>query len=288
MRKRFLMCRPDFFDVEYLINPWMDGNIHQVNKTLAVTQWETLYNIVSKYADVELIDPVDGLPDMVFTANAGLPILGTESVIISSFYHLERQPEENYFHRWFCEHGFHVAGLPCRSEGLTFEGAGDALVDITGSYWMACGSRSSEVFFQSLKKSLPQLSWHQLELATPDFYHLDTCFAPLSKGHVLFYPGAFTEKSVNQIWDDSGLVFMIGVVEGGVASYNTTPIVISESDANQFAANVIDIDGVLIAHGMSTELVDLLEGYGYTVILTNLSEFLKAGGGAKCLVLPLN
>ena len=89
--KHFLMCEPRFFEVCYVINPWMEGNQGKVNKETAKQQWENLYGILSGLASVSLIEPVAGLPDMVFTANAGL--VRNKEVIVPSFRHAERQPE---------------------------------------------------------------------------------------------------------------------------------------------------------------------------------------------------
>src|ERR1700733_7001993 len=94
-RPRFLMCPPDLFDVDYVINPWMEGNVNKSSRELAAKQWEALNKSLAKCADVTLIDPRAGLPDMVFTANAGL-VLG-EKFVLSRFLHQERQGEEPVF-----------------------------------------------------------------------------------------------------------------------------------------------------------------------------------------------
>ncbi len=97
--KNFLMCEPGFFEVRYVINPWMEGNLGKVNKGLAKQQWQNLYSVLMRLASISLIEPVSGLPDMVFTANAGLA-RGKE-FIVSSFHHAERQPEANFFENFF-------------------------------------------------------------------------------------------------------------------------------------------------------------------------------------------
>src|ERR1700748_1773854 len=91
----FLMCPPRLYDVNYVINPWMAGNVHASSRSRAAEQWQQLYEAVSKIAHVELMEPEPGSPDMVFTANAGLESNGT--VVISSFFHRERQGEEPHF-----------------------------------------------------------------------------------------------------------------------------------------------------------------------------------------------
>ncbi|HEY5139273.1 MAG TPA: hypothetical protein VIJ25_08165, partial [Methylococcales bacterium] len=135
--KRFLMCEPSFFEVCYVINPWMEGNLGKVNKALARKQWQNLYDIVARLASVSLIEPVEGLPDMVFTANAGL--VHDNDVIVSSFLHAERQPEAKHFEKYFSSHDYRVHRL---QQDTIFEGAGDALFDSCGSLWVGSGIRS--------------------------------------------------------------------------------------------------------------------------------------------------
>src|SRR3989339_928257 len=122
--KHFLMCEPRFFEVCYVINPWMEGNLGKVNSKLAQQQWQNLYDIVSGLASGSLIEPVAGLPDMVFTANARL--VRNKEVIISSFRHAERQPEAKFFEKFLASLGYRVRRL---KEQTIFEGAGDALFD---------------------------------------------------------------------------------------------------------------------------------------------------------------
>src|SRR5215467_12469432 len=106
MREKFLMCRPDFFGVDYVINPWMEGNVGKAVRTEARVQWDTLYERLREVADVELITPVPDLPDMVFTANAGTVL--DQSVILSRFLYHERRREEPHFRKWFDRQGFEL------------------------------------------------------------------------------------------------------------------------------------------------------------------------------------
>src|SRR5262245_38730182 len=103
---RFLMCPPDLYEVDYVINPWMEGNIHKSSRAAAAAQWQALYEVLSQNSQVEKIEPQPGWPDMVFTANAGLAV-GTRFVF-SRFLHRERRGEEEHFRRWFKKQGFEV------------------------------------------------------------------------------------------------------------------------------------------------------------------------------------
>ncbi len=262
---RILMCAPDHYDVDYVINPWMEGNIHKSTKDKAVEQWEKLYTAIKKYATVDLVKPEKGLPDMVFTANAGL-VLG-DNVVLSRFYHPERQGEEPFFKKWFQDNGFHVYELP---QDLPFEGAGDALFDREGRWlWAGYGFRSELDSHPYLAKWLDTevLSLHLIDNR---FYHLDTCFCPLSDGYLLYYPEAFDSYS-NQL------------IEMRVPAEKLIPI--DEADAVNFACNTVNINDIVIMNNISDNLEKQITEKGFTVIQTPLTEFLKAGGAAKCLTL---
>ena len=85
------MCRPDWFNVEYVINPWMEGHVGRVDRAVARAQWEAFHAIVSEHAGIELVPPREGLPDMTFAANAGL--VHERTFIPSRFRFAQRSPE---------------------------------------------------------------------------------------------------------------------------------------------------------------------------------------------------
>ncbi|RMF20753.1 MAG: TIGR00300 family protein [Cyanobacteria bacterium J083] len=262
---RILMCPPDYYDVDYVINPWMEGNIHKSSQAKAVQQWQQLYQILKQHAKVDLIKPIPGLPDMVFTANAGL-VLG-ENVVLSRFYHKERQGEEPYFKQWFRENGFTVYELP---PDLPFEGAGDALLDREGRWlWAGYGFRSELDSHPLIAKWL-DIEVLSLRLIDERFYHLDTCFCPLTDGYLLYYPPAFDSYS-NRL------------IEMRVPAAKR--LAIAEPDAVNFACNAVNINSVVIMNQASPQLKQQLAKLGFEAIETPLTEFLKAGGGAKCLTL---
>ena len=267
-RPAFLMCPPDFYDVRYVINPWMEGNISRSSRELAVSQWQGLYQALSRYAEVLLVDPQPGSPDMVFTANAGLVRAGM--VVLSSFLHPERQAEEAHFRDWFAGLGYEVQELP---RDAPFEGEGDALFTADGSVlWAGYGWRTSAASLVRLRdvwagEVVP------VRLIDPRFYHLDTCFCPLANGDVLYFPGAFDAASR-------------ALIESYYAPERR--VTIGEDDAVRFACNAINLGATILLNQISPGLRENLERRGFTVVQTPLSEFLKAGGAAKCLVLRLS
>ncbi len=268
MKERFLMCAPRHFEVAYVINPWMEGNIARGSNPAATAQWQALRALLRRYADVDCISAEPGVPDLVFTANAGL-VLGRQ-VLLSAFRHAERQPEEAYFSRWFSRHGFEVLTLPA---GVYFEGAGDALFDRRlPILWMGHGHRTDEAAAAYIA-SLFDVYVVPLQLVDPHFYHLDTCLCPLEGGALLYYPDAFDRASQERI---AALV------------PPELRIAVDAVDAAAFACNAVNCGRHVVMNQASGALARTLAALGYQLHQTPLSEFMKAGGSAKCLTLKLS
>ncbi len=264
----FLMCRPDFFDVKYIINPWMEGNISRAKSDVSKIQWKNLYSIISSLAEVSLVPPDPKVPDLVFTANAGLVYDST--CIISRFFHGERMPEEPIFEKWFFSNGFSCKILP---EDIPFEGAGDALFDRSQNIlWAGYGFRTEIEAHSYLNQWVPS-EVLSLQLLDSRFYHLDTCFCPLEDGYLMYYPPAF-DKNSNQL------------IESRIPKEKR--IVVSEEDAMLFACNAVNINTHIVLNEVSEDLLQQLNAIGFTTHQTPLGEFLKSGGAAKCLTLRLN
>jgi N-dimethylarginine dimethylaminohydrolase len=267
MMTRFLMCKPEYFDVSYVINPWMTDNVHRVGHAEAQAQWHKLDEFIRTKADVALVDAQPGLPDMPFTANAGL-VLG-DHVVLSNFRHTERQGEEAHFERWFVDRGFVVHRAP---REISFEGAGDALLDRDRRMvWMGFGHRTDRAAGTSIQKLLG-VRVVMLELVDPRFYHLDTCFCPLPGGTILYYPDAFSADTR-------------ALLENVIPAAKR--IAVPEEDALQFACNAVNVGRTVVLNHASTGLQIALAAAGFETFETPLSEFLRAGGASKCLVLRL-
>lgn len=267
-KNRFLLCPPDHYQVHYVINPWMEGNIDRSRHAQAIAQWEGLHRVLQDVAEVEIVRPERGWPDMVFTANAGL-VLGDKAVL-SRFFHPERQGEEPHFKTWFEAHGFQVFELP---PDLPFEGAGDALRDREKPWlWAGYGFRS-ELDTHAYLADWLDIEVVSLRLIDPRFYHLDTCFCPLEGGTLLYYPPAFDAYS-------NRLIELRVPEEKRIA--------LEEPDALQFACNAVNAGDAVVMSQASDRLKAQLAGQGFKVIETLLTEFIKAGGAAKCLTLRLN
>ena len=264
----FLMCPPEYFNVAYIINPWMHGNLRKIDNAVAKQQWRSLYDTLTDLATVRLVLPQPGSPDMVFTANAGL--VKANQFVCSRFRYPERQYEEPYFADWFMDRGYNVSLMP---RDVPFEGAGDALFDRGQEVlWLAHGHRSisaaREVLFDRLGVDVVTL-----KLVDQRFYHLDTCFCPLEGGAVMYFPPAFDDESR-------------AVIEKRIPAAKR--IAIGEEDALAFACNAVNIDETVVVNRATPAFVKALGSKGFAVVQTPLSEFMKAGGSAKCLTLRLN
>jgi N-dimethylarginine dimethylaminohydrolase len=259
------MCKPTYYTIAYEINPWMRVQ-RQVARTRALRQWTALHHLLTKRLklSVRLLPPVNGLPDLVFTANAGL--LVGRTFIRSNFRYPERQGEEAVCARYFRQLGFRVLTLPRMHN---FEGEGDALW-LGRTLFLGFRFRSDAASHERLS-ALLQREVLPVELKDKRFYHLDTCFCPLGPSTLLWYPKAFDRYGRKVIEDRA-----------------QDAIAVSEADARKFACNAIVAGRELVCHrGLSQRLRRQLTKRGYAVHELDLSEFMKAGGSAKCLVLTL-
>ena len=274
---RFLMCRPEHFAVSYSINPWMeperwagDAGAHAA----AEREWARLHRqLINLGAAIELVPPVPGLPDLVFTANAAVVLDG--KALLARFRHPERQREEGHFAAAF--RGLQARGLidAVRKlpKGVVLEGAGDCVWDARRNlFWMGYGPRSDAGAARAVKDMFGQ-DVVALELADARFYHMDTALAPLPGGEVMYLPSAFTAAG-------------LAAIRERVAPHER--IEIASEDGRRLAANAVAVGSTLIMSGCGRRLRAELAERGYDVATTPLSSFLRSGGSAFCLTLRLD
>jgi arginine dihydrolase len=259
-----LMCPPDYYGIHYEINPWMSRQ-RQSDPQVARSQWEALHQLlVSAGASIELLTPVKGLPDMVFTANAAL--IYRDTAVMARFRHPERQGEVPYDEAWLSEHGFRIEQV---TKELHFEGAGDALFcgdTLFAGYRIRSHARGHQQIGEMLGcRVIP------VELVDPYYYHLDTCFCPLAPGKAIYYPAAF---------DDYGRAALMAHVP--------ELIEVAEDEACSFACNAVVVGMTVVTNTGCPRLHDALRAAGFEPRETPLFEFVKAGGSAKCLTLRLD
>lgn len=264
LRPTILMCPPDFYGIEYEINPWMSRS-RASDKSLAQQQWSALRVVLESLgADVQLMPPVAGLPDLVFTANAGL--VWRDTVFLASFRHEARQGETPEDDRWFRAHGFRTVTVP---DEWDFEGAGDALFcgdTLFAGYLIRSDAGAEQWMAEQIGcRVIP------VQLVDDHYYHLDTCFCPLSPTEAIYFPPAF---------DQYGRKAIEELIPG--------LIVVQPDEAARFACNAVVIGRHVVVNTGCPKLEADLAQRGYTAHHTELGEFIKAGGSAKCLTLRLD
>lgn len=260
--RHYLMCPPTYFDVVYEINPWMRTDV-PVDRELAQRQWQTLADTYRRLGHtVDLIEPVPGQPDMVFTANAGV-VLG-QTAVIAHFRNAERRAEEEPYTRWLAAHRHRVF----RSD-LVQEGEGDLLW--TGSILLAgSGFRTDPRAHADVAGRLG-VDVLALELIDPTFYHLDTALAVLSPDRIAYLPAAFSEPSQRRL-----------------ANAFPGAIIANDADAACLGLNAVSDGHTVVVAAQAEHLQRALAADGFTPIPLDLSEFAKSGGGIKCCTLELH
>lgn len=268
--RRYLMCRPEHFTVSYRINPWMEP-AKPTDTAKALAQWQTLYDTyVALGHEVELVDPVPGLPDMVYTANGGFIVDGRALGV--RFRVDERRGEERPFMDWFAAHGFDVVEPVSVQEGEgDFLLVGDTILAGTG--FRSTGDSHAEVASVFGREVV------SLRLIDPRFYHLDTAISVLDpvegpggveKANIAYLPSAFDEPSLavlRERYPDA--------------------IEVSDADGAVFGLNAASDGYNVFISPRATGFEAQLRERGYHPVLVDLSELLLGGGGIKCCTLEL-
>ena len=274
-RPAFLITDAGAYDVSYRINPWMRPEAWGPDQAAAARAGSQALKdaLTAAGARVEVLAAVHGLPDLVFPANAAVVLDGR--VLMARFRHPERQGEEAVFRTAFealKRRGLvqEIIDLPA---GLFHEGAGDAIWDAgRGLFWAGFGPRSSQGALAVLKRAFGE-EVVPLELATDQFYHLDTCFCPLTGGEVLYYPAAFTPAA-------------LATIRARLPEHQRVEA--TGEDAAAFCVNAVNIDRTIIMARAPADLRARLEALGYRLVEVDLDPFILSGGGAYCMTLRLD
>jgi len=275
------MCRPDYFDVTRRseTNRMMDPD-NPPDILLAMNQWQILFgNYKKEGINVPLIDPVSGLEDMTFIANAGL-LIG-DHFILSNFLEKERQPEKEYYHEYFSKRYSNIHSFPHEA---IFEGQGDALMISRNILLIGCNIRTNMWAIKyisrlcsriNLKIEVIPLNMRLVSDYLPGeniFYHLDTCLLYLQRVNTfVIYPRAF-DKDVIRILNNLGNV-----------------VCLDREEAETFACNSVVVSDDLIFTPIlkHKRVMSIFQDFGYRIKEHDMSEFMKSGGAERCLSLVL-
>lgn len=264
--RRYLMCPPRYFAVDYAINPWMDPDA-PVSVQRAVEQWVALKETYQRLGHVvEVIDPEPGLPDMVFAANSGTVIDGR--VLGARFRAPQRAAEAEHYRRWFVEHGFRDLVMP----SLINEAEGD--LAWTGGLLLAGSGFRTDPGAHAEAQEVLGVPVVSLRLIDPRFYHLDTALFVLDDSpehpQIAYYPDAFSagsRQALNRLFPRA--------------------ILADTADANCLGLNAVSDGRNVVLPVEATGLADKLANAGYQPVFVDISELRKAGGGPKCMTLEI-
>jgi N-dimethylarginine dimethylaminohydrolase len=260
--RRYLMCPPTYFAVNYSINPWMDPDT-PVDNALAMAQWEELrgtYRLLGHR--VETIDPVPGLPDMVFAANSGTVVDGR--VLGARFRSAERTAEAEYFRSWFVAHGYSSVSMP----GAVNEAEGDFAW--TGRVLLAGSGFRTDPAAHAEAQEILGVPVVSLRLVDPFYYHLDTALFVLAPEEIAYYPEAFSPGSrrvLERLYPDA--------------------VIATAADAACLGVNAVSDGRNVVLPVEASDLAARLKERGYEPVPVDISELRKSGGGPKCCTLEL-
>ncbi|MCL2091553.1 MAG: arginine deiminase family protein [Micrococcales bacterium] len=267
-RRHYLMCPPTFYTVAYEINPWMHAD-QATDTALAVRQWQRLREVYRDLGHtVETIDPLPGLPDMVYAANGALVVDGV--VYSAKFRHPQRQPEGPAYQAWFDDRGYRT-----HTAQHVNEGEGDILV--AGRTVLAgTGFRTTRAAHDELRALLTATSGADapevvgLELVDPRYYHLDTALTVLRDDEIAYHPDAFSPAT-----------------QALLADRYPDAVEVGADDAAVLGLNAVSDGQHVVMTPAATRFADQLRERGYTPVPVATSELLKGGGGAKCCTLEI-
>ena len=264
--RRYLMCRPEHFRVDYAINPWMDVD-SAVDPDRALSQWDTLVaTLESAGAEVEQIAQLPGNPDMVYAMNYGL--VDGDHVALTNFRYDERRAEAEAAEWWFGEAGLRTTRVGDAGVGA-FE-AGDAFL-YGDSLLVAAGPRTDLATHAVLSRELG-VRVASVPVVHPALYHLDLSFCPLDETRAIIAPAA---------WNAAGRRTVQALVPD--------PLVIDEDEAFTFCANSVVVGEVVVMPaGVPPRVARQLEAWGFAVETVDVSELHKGGGSVRCMTLPLD
>ncbi len=259
--RHFYLSPPTYFEIEYVINEWMDINI-KVDKSLAEAQWQTLLKTYEELGiKITVLDPIEGLPDLVFPGDA--IFLFGDQAIASNFRHEERSQEVPPRAEWFSKQGFTVHSLP---EELHFEGNAEAIL-WNGRLLTGYGLRSDREVYPYLSDIL-DIEIVPLRVHAP-YFHLDVAVCPLDDETIAYAPDALGEDS-----------------RAMIEALAPKTIKVSKEEAKRLVVNSIVVeDTVILSTKEAPQFCVDLEEHGFKPVALDMGEFYKSGGGVKCLTL---
>ncbi|MEK7571339.1 MAG: arginine deiminase family protein [Patescibacteria group bacterium] len=256
--KKVLVCRPTYFSVDYVINPWMKPGT--ADTEVAMKQWKHLVQVYKKLGiEVNTIEQGEDVPDMVFAADQG--IVQDKKVLLSRFRHRERRGESKYYEAWFSDNDYKIHYLP---ENVFFEGNGE-MYFWNDLIFLGVGYRSSDETIPTLQKIFDR-EVIPLQITDPRYYHLDVAMLPLNNQTVFYYPHAYTLETQK-------------ILQKKIPNL----LEFSQEEVLGFGGNSVITDHHVVLQKGNHTLEKKLQTLGYKTVPVDVGEFIKSGGGAHCL-----
>jgi N-dimethylarginine dimethylaminohydrolase len=260
--KELFLCPPVHLELKYEINPWMDTS-QAFSRGKAMEQWEALVEAYRKLApdQVHTVPPKPGLTELCFLGDSVFAC--GKKALYGNFRHPERAPERDYVVELMTSWGFTGNVVP---EPLYYEGSGETLL-WRDTILLGFGQRSNEEVMHLLQTTFGRRVI-SFEMELPEFYHLDTALFPLDEDTLVYYPRSFGPIDTATLKGLDCELFPV-----------------TDEEANAFACNSVVFEGHVFVNQQATSFIRKLERRGWTVVPVDVSEFLKFGGGHKCLTL---
>lgn len=267
----FLMCPPDHFAAHFLFNPWLTID-NDVDTQLAAEQWRAVRRaIVAAGGEVKEIPPSPYDTAMVYTRDNAW-VYAPQKVLMLRSVGLRGMREPKLLKRWFKNAQFVVTELP---RGMHLEGGNLLWRD---EYTLIAGYKPGEdmAAYQWLVDFYRQQTGKAIEvifvrLPNEKYLHLDMAVSFLGKNGVLVYPPAL---NLGESWRDAAL-------------WDGRQVIELQEEEEFFGANLVEVNDTVIATSITSATQAALEKLGYTVVLVDVSEFIKGGGGPHCLTLDI-
>lgn len=268
--KKVLMCPPKYFRIEFKINPYMDPNDpkKQVNPQIAWKEWRNLYSTIKNMGiEIDLLQPIKGIPDLVFPADMGFvvnPKISRKTVVLSNFKWSERQKETYYYEQYLKKNKYKIIKLP---KHISFE---INIRETDNFYLLGYGIRNDKEGIRYLRKYFDK-PVYALKLVSPWFYHLSCALAVLNNDTVMYYPKAFDDKSVKLL-----------------DKLFKNKIILTKKEALNLAGNCIVMNNKIVINYMTPRLRKIFNKLNLNFIEISVGEFIKAGGAINCMVFVLS
>jgi N-dimethylarginine dimethylaminohydrolase len=279
-----ITIRPDTFGIDEKFanqNPYLSANISKVNRKLAMEQHRCVVKHLTRNVNYVVEKTSECIPDIVFIANGGLslPRLPEPVMVLPWMKFEQRRNELKYLKEIYDDLNIKTIEFP-GSLHAPYEGVAESKWFNNGELLvMGYGYRSSKETVQKMRTLLNEIytsygiqppyviSFH---LQSFHYYHLDIAMLAISESECIIHKDAIKPKDLARLKLYLGSVHTLDCDD-------------------KFCLNaIIDGENIITHKLVHKETKDTLEAItGKSVIECDVSEFEKAGGGVRCMVIDV-